>query len=69
MYIPLDMKNTAKTQSKKLSEDRKEMIQMLLAFAVMAIIFWFMLISLSVPESREPQPAAREAVCDNSAND
>jgi hypothetical protein len=66
MYIPLDMKNTPKTKNKKLSEDRKEMIRILLAFVVMGIIFWFMLISSSVPESREPRPAAREAACNNS---
>ena len=65
MYIPLDMKNTDKTKNNKLSEDQKEMIWILLAFVVMAIFFWFMLISSSVPESREPQPAAREAVCNN----
>jgi len=45
MYIPLDMKNTDKTKNNKLSEDQKEMIWILLAFVVMAIIFWFMLIS------------------------
>ena len=66
MYTPLDMKNTRKTENKKLSEDQKEMIWILLAFVVMGIIFWFMLISSSAPESREPQLAAREAVCNNS---
>jgi hypothetical protein len=49
MCIPLDMNNTAKSKKKELSEDRKEMIRILLAFVVMAIIFWFMLISSSVP--------------------
>jgi len=66
MYIPLDMINTRKTKNKKLSEDQKEMIWILMAFVVMAIIFWFMLISSSVPESREPQLTTRDAVCNNS---
>ena len=66
MFIPLDMINTRKTKNKKLSEDEKEMIWILLAFIVMAIIFWFMLISSSVPESRESQLAARDTVCNNS---
>jgi hypothetical protein len=62
------MKNALKANNKELSEDRKEMIRILLAFVVMAIIFWFMLISLSVSESLESQLAAREAVCNNSDN-
>jgi hypothetical protein len=62
------MKNSLKANNKELSEDRKELIRILLAFVVMAIIFWFMLISLSVTESRESQLAAREAVCNNSDN-
>ncbi len=66
MYIPSDLKNTPKTKNKRLSEDRKEMILILLAFVVMAIIFWFMLTSSAVPESREPQPAEKEIVCNNS---
>ncbi len=38
------------------------MIWILLVFVVMAIVFWFILISSSVPEYREPQ-LATEAVC------
>ncbi len=62
MSIPLDLKNTPKTKNKKLSEDVKEMIGLLLAFVVMAIIFWFMLISSSVPEPPKPMPAVREVI-------
>ena len=62
------MKNTLKANNKELSEDLKEMIRILLAIVVMAIIIWFMLISLFVSESRESQLAAREAVCNNSDN-
>ncbi len=49
IYISLDMKNIAKTTNKKLSEDCKEMIRILLAFVIMGIIFWFMLVSSSAP--------------------
>jgi hypothetical protein len=52
--------------NKELSEDRKEMVRIMLALVVMAIIFWFMLISASVQESRDPRTAAGEAVCSNS---
>ena len=45
-----DMKNSPKAKCKKLSEDREEMILMLLALVVMAIIVWIMLISSSVPD-------------------
>ena len=61
MFISLDMINTRKTKYKKVSEDQKEIIGILLAFVVMAIIFWFILISLSVSESREPQSAAMDS--------
>jgi hypothetical protein len=49
MNIPLDMDNIPKTTNEELLEDRKELIRILLAFVVMAIIFWVMLISLSAP--------------------
>lgn len=62
MYIPLNMNNIRKTKNKELSENHKGMIWILLDFVVMAIMFWFILISSSVPEYREPQ-LATEAVC------
>jgi hypothetical protein len=48
MYIPSDTNNATKSMNKELSEDRNEIMRILVAIVVMTIIFWFMLISSSV---------------------
>ena len=53
MYIPSDTNNATILENKEVSEDRKEMIRILVAFVVMAIILWFMLVSLSVSGGAE----------------
>lgn len=51
--------------NKEPSEDGKEMVRIMMALFVMAIIFWLMLVSASLRESREPLTAAGETVCDS----
>ncbi len=43
------MNDISRSKNKGLSEDRKEILRILLAVVVMAIIFWVMLLILSVP--------------------
>ncbi len=61
MSIPLDLRNIPIEENRKPREDLKEMLRILIAFIIMAIIFGIMLASVTVPEYH-PQPAVREVI-------